>query len=179
MIKSCLQRVFVTVRQKLRLIMIPAAPYRTDCVDHIFTRQFISTRDLGSTCFAAVKRTAFRQKLFSCRPMDRSIDTSAAENEYAADMYQRSEPEWLICSDLKAYAESLYTDAEYEKKRQKYAYARPFTKESLLYREIFERHYPGQAEMIKDYWMPNREWEGCNVDDPSARVLSNYGASGN
>ena len=26
--------------------------------------------------------------------------------------------------------------------------------------------------------MPNRSWEGCNVNDPSARVLSNYGASG-
>ena len=24
-------------------------------------------------------------------------------------------------------------------------YARPFTKESLLYREIFEKYYPGQA----------------------------------
>ena len=26
--------------------------------------------------------------------------------------------------------------------------------------------------------MPNKAWEGCNVNDPSARVLSNYGASG-
>ena len=84
-----------------------------------------------------------------------------------------------MVDDLKAYAESLFTDAEFEQKRQKYNYARPFTKESLLYREIFEKYYPGQAEMIKDYWMPNREWEGCDVDDPSARVLSNYGASGN
>ena len=32
--------------------------------------------------------------------------------------------------------------------------------------------------MVKDFWMPNKEWEGCNVNDPSARVLSNYGASG-
>jgi asparagine synthase (glutamine-hydrolysing) len=47
-----------------------------------------------------------------------------------------------------------------------------------MYREIFEKHYPGGARMIPDYWMPNREWEGCNVNDPSARVLSNYGASG-
>ena len=30
----------------------------------------------------------------------------------------------------------------------KYDLARPFTKESLLYREIFEKYYPGQAEMI-------------------------------
>ena len=79
---------------------------------------------------------------------------------------------------LKEYAESQYTDEEFEEKRQKYTHAQPFTKESLLYREIFEQYYPGQGEMIVDFWMPNREWEGCNVNDPSARVLSNYGASG-
>ena len=32
--------------------------------------------------------------------------------------------------------------------------------------------------MIVDFWMPNKEWEGCKVDDPSARVLANYGDSG-
>lgn len=79
---------------------------------------------------------------------------------------------------LKEYAESCYTDDEFERKCTAYDHARPFTKESLLYREIFERYYPGQSEMIKDFWMPNKEWEGCNVNDPSARVLSNYGESG-
>lgn len=79
---------------------------------------------------------------------------------------------------LKEYAEGLYTQAEYEEKRKKYVHAQPFTKESLLYREIFEKYYPGQGGMIVDFWMPNKEWEGCNVDDPSARVLANYGASG-
>ena len=54
----------------------------------------------------------------------------------------------------------------------------PFTKESLLYREIFEEYYPGQSEMVKDFWMPNKNWKGCDVNDPSARVLSNYGDSG-
>ena len=79
---------------------------------------------------------------------------------------------------LKAYAESCYTQAEFEQKRQKYTHAQPFTKESLLYREIFEKYYPGQGNMIVDFWMPNKDWEGCNVTDPSARVLSNYGDSG-
>ena len=83
-----------------------------------------------------------------------------------------------MVDDLKAYAEEVYSDAEFEKKRKKYSFAMPFTKESLLYREIFESFYPGQAEMVKGFWMPNRSWKGCDVDDPSARVLSNYGASG-
>ena len=83
-----------------------------------------------------------------------------------------------MVDDLKEYAEGFYTDAEFEEKRQKYDFAQPFTKESLLYREIFEKYYPGQARMVKDFWMPNKSWEGCDVNDPSARVLANYGASG-
>jgi asparagine synthetase B len=79
---------------------------------------------------------------------------------------------------LKEYAEGIYSDEELEAKSAVYSHARPFTKESLLYREIFEKYYPGMSEMVVDFWMPNKEWEGCNVNDPSARVLSNYGESG-
>ncbi|MGI6264245.1 MAG: asparagine synthase B [Acutalibacteraceae bacterium] len=79
---------------------------------------------------------------------------------------------------LKEYAEEQYSDAEYEEKRARYPHATPFTKESLLYRELFEKYYPGQSEMIVDFWMPNKSWKGCDVNDPSARVLSNYGDSG-
>jgi len=83
-----------------------------------------------------------------------------------------------MVDDLKEYAEGLYTDEEFARRAARYDYARPFTKESLLYRELFEKYYPGQAEMIVDYWMPNKAWPGCDVQDPSARVLANYGASG-
>ncbi|MEE0954368.1 MAG: asparagine synthase B [Eubacterium sp.] len=83
-----------------------------------------------------------------------------------------------MVDDLKAYAEQFYTDEEFREKCAKYPEPKPFTKESLLYREIFEEFYPGQDQMIPTYWMPNKTWPGCNVDDPSARVLSNYGASG-
>ena len=84
-----------------------------------------------------------------------------------------------MADDLKAYAEAKYTDEEFEEKAAAYDWATPFTKESLLYREIFEKYYPGQSHMIAGFWMPNPEWEGCQVNDPSARVLSNYGESGN
>ena len=80
--------------------------------------------------------------------------------------------------DLAEMAGSHYTDGEYEEAVKKYEHARPFTKESLFYREIFERYYAGQSEMVSDFWMPNKSWEGCDVNDPSARVLSNYGESG-
>ena len=80
--------------------------------------------------------------------------------------------------DLMEYAQSRYTDDEFGKRRWNYEHATPFTKESLLYREIFEKYYPGQSDMVIDFWMPNKSWKGCDVNDPSARVLSNYGASG-
>ena len=79
---------------------------------------------------------------------------------------------------LKAHAEKTYSDKELADAHKKYSFATPFTKESLLYRDIFEKHYPGRAQWIKDFWMPNKEWENCNVSDPSARVLPNYGKSG-
>ena len=83
-----------------------------------------------------------------------------------------------MVSDLKDLAERTYTEQEFLDRASKYDYCRPFTKESLLYREIFEQYYPDQARMIADFWMPNKTWPGCDVDDPSARVLSNYGDSG-
>ena len=79
---------------------------------------------------------------------------------------------------LKEYANNKYSDSEYLELIKKYKKHQPFTKESLLYREIFEEFYPGLSDMIVDYWIPNKNWEGCNVNDPSARVLKNYGASG-
>ena len=83
-----------------------------------------------------------------------------------------------LSDELKAYAESKYSDSQFIEKSEQYTFAKPFTKEALLYREIFERYYPKQAAMVVDFWMPNKEWEGCNVKDPSARFLSNYGESG-
>ena len=79
---------------------------------------------------------------------------------------------------LKEYADSLYRDEDVKNAKDKYPYCTPFTKESLLYRDIFESYYPGKAKWIKDFWMPNKTWENCDVNDPSARVLKNYGDSG-
>lgn len=83
-----------------------------------------------------------------------------------------------MVDELKAFADKKYTDEDVKNASTKYPYKTPFTKESLMYREIFEEFYPGRAELIKDFWMPNQTWDNCKVTDPSARVLPNYGASG-
>ena len=79
---------------------------------------------------------------------------------------------------LKDLADEKYNDEDVLKAKEKYSYCTPFTKESLMYRDIFESFFPQQGKWIKDFWMPNKEWENCDVDDPSARVLKNYGDSG-
>ena len=83
-----------------------------------------------------------------------------------------------MVDELKKCAEQSYSDSDFLTKSKIYTHCAPFTKESLLYREIFEEFYPKRAELIIDYWMPNKSWDNCNVNDPSARVLPNYGASG-
>jgi asparagine synthase (glutamine-hydrolysing) len=79
---------------------------------------------------------------------------------------------------LKEYAEEMYTDEALSKAKEKYTHAAPISKESLMYREIFESFFPGRSECVADFWMPNKAWENCDVNDPSARVLPNYGKSG-
>ena len=83
-----------------------------------------------------------------------------------------------VVDNLKAYAEEMYSDAELLAAKYRYRHATPISKESLMYREIFESHFPGRSEVVVDFWMPNRSWENCDVNDPSARVLPNYGKSG-
>lgn len=79
---------------------------------------------------------------------------------------------------LKLWAEEMYSDEDLMISQFNFPHSPPISKESLMYRDIFEKHFPGRGDVIKSYWMPNKEWENCNVNDPSARVLPNYGKSG-
>ena len=80
---------------------------------------------------------------------------------------------------LKAHAEKKYSKAQLMEAKLRFPHCPPSTPEALLYREIFEEFFPGRAaSWLPQFWMPNREWEHCDVDDPSARALPNYGTSG-
>src|SRR5690606_30746017 len=46
---------------------------------------------------------------------------------------------------LKAHAEELYTEQDVLAAKEKYPHGTPFTKESLLYRDIFEKHFSGRS----------------------------------
>jgi asparagine synthase (glutamine-hydrolysing) len=83
-----------------------------------------------------------------------------------------------MVDELKKYAAEHISDEEFHQAKTKFPYCSPISKESYLYRKVFEEFYPNRSKLIKDYWLPNKNWENCNVQDPSARILPNYGKSG-
>ena len=63
-----------------------------------------------------------------------------------------------------------YSDIEFEEKREKYKYNKPYDKESLYYREIFKKYYGKQEKTIPYFW----KQPFSNQEDPSARLLEEY-----
>ena len=79
---------------------------------------------------------------------------------------------------LKEYAETNTPMRNLKKSAKNTILPRPLPRNLCFTARYLKKYYPGQAEMVVDFWMPNKSWEGCDVNDPSARVLSNYGDSG-
>lgn len=83
-----------------------------------------------------------------------------------------------VVDDIKAFADESIDDVTLSQAKMKYPHGTPLTKEALFYRQVFEKHYPGHESLIPGFWLPNSSWENCDVIDPSARALPNYGKSG-
>ncbi|XP_055749959.1 asparagine synthetase [glutamine-hydrolyzing]-like [Salvelinus fontinalis] len=73
-------------------------------------------------------------------------------------------------NSLQDQMESEVNDFQLEKSPKTFPFLPPRTKEAYFYRQVFEKHYPGQAKWLSHYWMPR--W--INATDPSARTLSIY-----
>jgi len=61
-------------------------------------------------------------------------------------------------------------DEEVESRCNKYEHLKPYDKESLFYREIFEKFYPGREKLIPYFW----RHPFTTQLDPSARLLDVY-----
>jgi len=83
-----------------------------------------------------------------------------------SDGVSSSENPWFEI--LKEYIDNIYTDEQYEELRLKYTHNMPDSKESLYYREIYEKHYPDTAHTIPYFW---KQPFTSNVD-PSAWSLA-------
>lgn len=78
------------------------------------------------------------------------------------------EQDWFAI--IQKHTDGLYTDEEFEEKKNKYKLNTPYNKESLWYREMFEEMYPGRANIVPHFW----KHPFCKEIDPSARKLECY-----
>jgi asparagine synthase (glutamine-hydrolysing) len=88
--------------------------------------------------------------------------------EAFSDGVSSTERSWFQI--IKEFVDKKYTDEEYNKLREKYTWNMPYDKESLYYREIFEKYYPDRSDLIPYFW---RHPFSTQLD-PSARLLSTY-----
>lgn len=67
-----------------------------------------------------------------------------------SDGVSNSERPWYEI--IKEYMNEKYTDEEYNEKILKYTHNKPYDKESLYYREIYEKYYPNTSHIIPYFW---------------------------
>ena len=70
---------------------------------------------------------------------------------------------------LKKYMDGKYTNEEFIEKSNKYKFNIPYDKESLYYREVFEKYYPNKEKIIPYFW----KQPFMNMKDPSAWYVEN------
>jgi asparagine synthase (glutamine-hydrolysing) len=90
--------------------------------------------------------------------------------EAFSDGVSAHERSWFTV--IREHVDKIYSDEDFEKKSRMYTHCPPYDKESLYYREIFEKHYPGRAELIPYFW----RHPFTTQLDPSARCLDFYKA---
>lgn len=73
---------------------------------------------------------------------------------------------------VQEFVAPLISDEDLANAAKLYPHNTPLTKESLYYRQVFEKHFPKQANWIPYLWLPR--W--TDVVDPSARYLTHYTA---
>lgn len=72
---------------------------------------------------------------------------------------------------IQEHVDKLIPDEEFETRVAKYSWNIPTDKESLWYRELYEKHYPGTERTIPYMWKHPFHDKGA---DPSARLLDCY-----
>ena len=68
---------------------------------------------------------------------------------------------------IQDHCDTIISDSDFSNMVLAYDHNVPFSKESLWYRQIFERFYPNRANTIPYFWLP--KW--TTEKDPSARLL--------
>lgn len=130
----------------------------------------------------------FVQYVMSISPSLKMFDDKKIEKLLLRESFQEMLPEELLYRRKEAFSDGvssmqrswyeiiqeftdkLYSNEEYEEKIKKYHHNTPYDKESLYYRELFEKYYPYQERTIPYFW---KQPFSKNLD-PSARLLETY-----
>jgi asparagine synthase (glutamine-hydrolysing) len=79
-----------------------------------------------------------------------------------SDGVSNSEKPWYMI--IKEYMDTKYSDEEFILLSNKYSHNKPYDKESLYYREIYESYYPNTSHIIPYFW----KQPFIKDEDPSA-----------
>ena len=118
-------------------------------------------------------------KMFNDEHMEKYILREAFEDYLPSELLWRrkeafsdgvSSRERSWCDVIKEFVNTKYSDEEFKRKVLEYPHCQPYDKESLYYREIFNKYYKDRDGTIPYYWRhPFSE-----ALDPSARLLDCY-----
>ena len=100
----------------------------------------------------------FRKAFEHLLPSELAWRTKTA---FSDGVSHEARPWYQIIQD---FMNDKYTDAEFIEKSGNYEHNRPYDKESLYYREIYEKHYPRTAHTIPFFW----KQPFMKGEDPSA-----------
>jgi asparagine synthase (glutamine-hydrolysing) len=95
-------------------------------------------------------------------------DVLYRKKEAFSDGVSDTKESWFAI--LQEWADNIVSDKEMEVIPPRISHLRPSTKESYLYRDIFEGFFPDHSHVLQYYWLP--KW--TNATDPSARTLDIY-----
>ena len=99
-----------------RLVMFPAAPDRTDCVNDEASWQTISTRDFSFAWATTAQRAAFGEQFRTCGAVNRAIDAATAEERCVRRVHNGINVQFSdvaaedldFAADINCSADSLY-----------------------------------------------------------------------
>jgi len=76
---------------------------------------------------------------------------------------------------IQEHVNDIISDIDYELLKENYTFNKPYSKESLYYRQIFEKYYPNAEHTIPYFWTQPFSTQL----EPSARTLSIYNIENN
>ncbi|XP_010211443.1 PREDICTED: asparagine synthetase [glutamine-hydrolyzing], partial [Tinamus guttatus] len=139
---------------------------RVPFLDHRFTSYYLSLPAEMRIPKNGIEKYLLRQSFEDSNLLPKEI--LWRPKEAFSDGITSVKKSWF--SILQDYIDQQVDDLLLEKAAEKYPFNPPKTKESYYYRQIFEKHYPGQSSWLPHYWMPR--W--IKATDPSARTLKHY-----